>query len=97
MGWTCGKKGHRSTACPTTTVRFAEAAEAQIFLTLIVGFNPADQDNNVEPAPIEDTFSIPLASKSNVTGSVNMQDTMLDRGLTMKDYVDEKVDRSLTT
>lgn len=42
--WTCGKKGHRSTTCPTKNVHFSDTTE-QIFLTCIDNFHPARYDN----------------------------------------------------
>ena len=33
--WTCGKKGHRSTACPVKRVHFAAEDDETIFLSTV--------------------------------------------------------------
>ena len=44
--WTCGKKGHRSTNCPSKVVKFTDPPEqTSIFLTTITDFTPGDEDD----------------------------------------------------
>ena len=44
--WTCGKKGHRSTSCPSKVVKFADPpAQTSIFLTTITDFTPDEEDD----------------------------------------------------
>jgi Reverse transcriptase (RNA-dependent DNA polymerase) len=64
--WACGKKGHRSNVCPTkqtqSSVHFADTIEdAQIYLTSIQNFHPADEDSF--PAP--NAVKIVLLSKAH--------------------------------
>jgi hypothetical protein len=59
--WTCGKKGHRSTTCPTKNVHFSDTIE-QIFLTCIENFHPSQHDNAHEDMP-----SVPTETSNIVT------------------------------
>jgi hypothetical protein len=45
--WGCGKKGHRSSVCPTKAVHFADSArEAEIFLTTIADLSSTAEDKD---------------------------------------------------
>lgn len=47
--WSCGKKGHRSSVCPTKAVHFAESGQdAEIFLTTIADFSSTAEDKYPE-------------------------------------------------
>jgi hypothetical protein len=59
--WTCGKKGRRSTTCPTKNVHFSDTTE-QIFLTCIENFHPSQHDNAHEDVP-----SVPTETSNILT------------------------------
>ena len=70
--WACGKKGHRSNACPTKStqlhVHFADSTEdAQIFLTTIENFHPADEESIL--AADNDTVATVLVSNTKLASN----------------------------
>jgi hypothetical protein len=77
--WTCGKKGHRSTTCPTKNVHFSDTTE-QIFLTCIDNFHPAQYDNvheemsTASPAK-SDIVTVLISKTNNLNKNIIMLDT----------------------
>ena len=75
--WTCGKKGHRSSNCPTGNspkmINLASATEETIFLSAISKFNPRDDDC------VPDTISVttPVESISVITTGQVWSDTVI--------------------
>ena len=74
--WTCGKKGHRSTTCPTKTVHFTDSTEnAKIFLTTIESFHPAEEESLAKVPTDKDVVSILMSLTNNQQGTVVLLDT----------------------
>jgi hypothetical protein len=75
--WSCGKKGHRSTSCPTKTVHFSDSVvNAEVFLTTITNFHPASEDNQAEPpSPSENTVPVFHSTSKQLNINAIMLDT----------------------
>lgn len=65
--WTCNKKGHRSTSCPTKGVTFAEPPnETNVFLTTVMNFTPdQDDDRHCDTIETDTLYNSVLLTSTN--------------------------------
>ena len=74
--WNCGKKGHRSSACPSKVVQFMDAIEeANVFLTIIQTFRPEDEDCIPDIPDDKKIVSVLMSRSMTYNNSVLMLDT----------------------
>ena len=63
--WSCGKKGHRSSACPSRAVHFADSTrDAIVFLTTIADFTSTAEDRYPEQVKTDAIIPVFLSTST---------------------------------